>query len=230
MTGVQTCALPIFYNGNDTYGGMLTDFDVPAYWNSNLTVPQFISPVLLPYNHSTANSKWNPNADTSASSTLWTRTPWNEWFSNYLLSPSSVVIHSGGAGYTVAPAMVFGTEWTANTSYVIGQQIFYNSNLYTVSVSGTSNSTPPEFTTGTQVCGTLLELTYAGTPMTGYSVLSSAGTVAQVIIDNNGSGYITIPAVTFVGGNGAGARASVLMDNSLVRSIKTTIKYDRYEY
>ena len=32
------------YDGNDSYPGMATDFDIPAYWNSALTVPAFVSP------------------------------------------------------------------------------------------------------------------------------------------------------------------------------------------
>ena len=51
------------YAGSDSYNGMLTDFDVPAYWNANLVIPQFISPVLLPYTQSIANSGTNFDAD-----------------------------------------------------------------------------------------------------------------------------------------------------------------------
>ncbi len=52
----------------------------------------------------------------------------------------------------------------------------------------------------------------------------------QVIIDNPGSGYTETPIITFVGGNGQDATAVVVTDNKLVRTIKTTIKYDRYQY
>ena len=93
------------YNGNDAYPGSVTDFDVPAYWDATLTVPEFISPVLLPYTQSTAVSNTNFNADTLSNSTLWAQSPWDEWYANYTLSIQSVVITSSGAGYTVAPTI-----------------------------------------------------------------------------------------------------------------------------
>ena len=93
------------YNGNDAYPGLMTDFDLPAYWDTTLTVPQFISPVLLPYTQSTAVSNTNFNADTESNSTLWAQTPWDEWYNNYTLSIQGVVITNGGVGYTTAPVI-----------------------------------------------------------------------------------------------------------------------------
>jgi len=93
------------YNGNDAFPGSVTDFDIPSYWDSTLTVPEFISPVLLPYTQSTAVSNTNFNADTLSNSTVWAQTPWDEWYANHTLSIQSVVITSGGTGYTVAPTI-----------------------------------------------------------------------------------------------------------------------------
>jgi hypothetical protein len=62
------------------------------------------------------------------------------------------------------------------------------------------------------------------------AVINSAGQVVRVDIDSYGSGYLTTAIITLVGGNGNGATASVVMGNSLVRQLKTTIKYDRYQY
>ena len=56
------------------------------------------------------------------------------------------------------------------------------------------------------------------------------GKVTDIIIDNYGSGYTETPVITFVGGNGTGATAVAVTDSNLVRSIKTTINYDRYQY
>ena len=170
----------LLYNGNDAYAGMLTDFDIPAYWNSTLVVPQFISPVLLPYTQSTANSNTNFNADTEASAVLWTETPWNEWYTNYTLSVQSIVITNSGTGYSSAPEVVVTGECVAQA-----------------------------------------EMT---------AVVNSAGQVVAINIDNYGSGYTTTAIITLVGGNGTGATAAVVMGNELVRQLKTTIKYDRYEY
>jgi hypothetical protein len=68
------------------------------------------------------------------------------------------------------------------------------------------------------------------TPATMEAVINSAGRVVAVNIIDPGSGYSTTAVITFTGGNGVGARAYAVMGNDLVRTIKTTIKYDRYQY
>ena len=160
----------------------MTDFDNPSYYNVNLLIPQYVSPILLPYTQSTAIGTGTPNAnsDTPADAQIWTETPWNAWYNNYLLSVQDVIVVDGGTGYTVEPQVV---------------------------VTGTA-ITPAEMT----------------------AVINSAGQVAGINIINPGSGYSSEAIITFVGGNGVGARAVSIMGNDLVRSIKTTIKYDRYQY
>jgi hypothetical protein len=125
--------------------------------------------------------------------------------------------------------VTIGTEWQAATDYTIGQQIFYKTNLYTVTVAGTSGSTAPTFVTGSQVNGSAT-LSYAGTAATGTAVINSQLTVVAVEITNEGSGYTTMPTITFASDSGSGAQASAVMGNNLVRSMNMTIKYDRYEY
>jgi hypothetical protein len=93
------------YSGSDMYAGTMTDFDIPAFYDTTLTVPEFISPVLLPYTQSSAVSATNFNADTSANAVLWANTPYNEWYNNHTLSISAVVILDGGTGYTSAPVI-----------------------------------------------------------------------------------------------------------------------------
>ena len=60
--------------------------------------------------------------------------------------------------------------------------------------------------------------------------INSAGRVVSVDIVDAGEGYSARPEILLVGGNGIGARATAVVGNPLVRSINTTIKYDRYEY
>ncbi len=43
---VQIREFNLLYNGQDAYGGDVTDFDVPAYYNTSLVVPQYTSPIL----------------------------------------------------------------------------------------------------------------------------------------------------------------------------------------
>jgi hypothetical protein len=82
----------------------------------------------------------------------------------------------------------------------------------------------------------------------GTAVINSLGRVVAVNITNAGLGYRTIPTVTFDGGNGSGAKAYSIMTGrgigqnfntdvtgpvenyNLVRSFRTVIKYDRFQY
>ena len=80
------------YDGLDTFQGTLTDFDVPAFYDSN--EEKFISPILG------SGTGEYPSTDP-----IWTSLPWSQWYSNYLLSLNSVTIANGGSGYTVAPSV-----------------------------------------------------------------------------------------------------------------------------
>jgi hypothetical protein len=182
---VQIREFNLVYNGNDAYPGTMTDFDVPAYWNTDLEVPQNISPVLQfdqagqPYTPSGSLIE-NFVSDTPPDAEIWTLDPWREWYNNYLLNIVEVNVVDGGAGYTVAPQVL---------------------------ISGTCIEEPD-----------LL------------AIINSAGQVVSIEIVNPGLGFSTECIITLVGGNGLGARAVAVMGNNLVRSIKTTIKYDRCEY
>jgi hypothetical protein len=179
---VQIREFNLTYDGFDAYAGDLSDFDVPAYYNRDLLIPQYVSPILLPYTKSTAVGTGTPSsiADTPADAEIWTKWPWSQWFNNYLLSIQDVVVIDSGAGYSVAPDVT-----------VTGDCI---------------------------------------TPATMQAVINSAGRVVSVNVINPGEGYSTTAIISFTGGNGIGAKAVAVMSNSLVRSIKTTIKYDRYQY
>jgi hypothetical protein len=104
------------------------------------------------------------------------------------------------------------TEWYNN--YLLG--------IDSVEVveGGTGYTVPPVVT----VTGTCTEQAV----MT--SVINSAGQVIAINVVSPGAGYSSTAILTITGGNGSGAIAVALMGNSLVRSIKTTIKYDRYQY
>jgi hypothetical protein len=109
-------------------------------------------------------------------------------------SVSYVVVSNFGDNYTSVPTVVFGTPWAATTSYTVGQQIFQSNRLYTVTVAGTTSSTPPTHTSGSVVNGTAT-LTYAGVTASGAAVL------------RYGYGYSALPDVIIQpvsGGSGAG--------------------------
>ena len=183
---VQIREFNLSYNGEDDYPGMMTDFDVPAYWKTiDIEIPQYVSPVLQfdqagqPY---TASGSLVENfvSDTPPDAEVWVLEPWLEWYNNYLLDLQSVQIVNGGFGYTVAPEVVV---------------------------------------TGPCVEEPVLQ-----------AVINSAGQVVAVNVIESGQGFSATCTITFVGGNGAGAQAVAVLGNNLVRSIKTTIKYDRCEY
>jgi hypothetical protein len=179
---VQIREFNLAYNGQDVYAGMMSDFDCPAYYNTALEIPQYVSPVLLPYTKSSAVGTGTPStiSDTPADAQVWLESPWSEWYNNYLLSIQDVNIVDGGTGYTVEPEVV-----------ITGECI-----------------TPAEMT----------------------AIINVSGQVVGVNIITPGSGYSTTATITLTGGNGTGAKAVAVMGNDLVRSIKTTIKYDRYQY
>ena len=77
------------------------------------------------------------------------------------------------------------------------------------------------------------QLTVTGdcvTPATMTATINSAGYINSVIITNPGLGYTSTAIITVSGGNGTGGQIIAVMGNNLVRSINTTIKYDRYQY
>ena len=176
---VQVREFNLTYNGLDPFAGDLTDFDLPAYYNTTVAVPQFTSPILLPYTHAAAQPS-NINSDVSATDPIWTAWPWSQWYDNYTLHVDSVRIINGGSGYITVPEVVITGDAT--------------------------------------------------TPAVLYATISNSGSITGITVADPGSGYIATPTITFVGGNGSGAVAYPIMLNGVVRSFKTTIKYDRYEY
>lgn len=176
---VQIREFNLTYNGNDVFLGDLTDFDVPAYYNTSLTVPKYTSPILLPYAHS-AYQPFNIDSDLESDNPIWSKWPYAQWFANHTLSLESVQIIDGGVGYTVAPTLI--------------------------------------------VQGDAVD------PAVVVPVLNFSGQIVGVNVVNPGSGYLSTPTIVFDGGNGTGARAYAVMTNNLVRSIKTTMKFDRFQY
>ena len=192
---VQIREFNLLYNGQDAYGGDVTDFDVPAYYNTSLVVPQYTSPILniddttdpryqQPYLHST-HQQDNTLSDTPPSSLVWKAWPYSQWINNYLLTLQSIKMVNGGSGYTEAPTVTL--DGDATTPAIL--QAF----LGPVTESGTAS-------------------------------------VLYIAIIDAGSGYYATPTVVFSGGNGSGAQAYAVMGNDLVRSFRTVIKYDRYQY
>jgi hypothetical protein len=186
------------YFGSDEFFGDLTDFDLPAYYNTELSVPRFTSPILTPYAHAT-NDISNTLSDQPATAQIWTEWPYNQWIENYLMLVGSIYVTAFGTNYTEPPVVVINGD--------------------------------------------------AATPATAQAVINSSGQVVAVTVITQGSGYRSQPTVTFLGGNGSGARAYVNLvgqgsgriynvanpetsrSYTLTRSFdRIRIKYDRYQY
>jgi hypothetical protein len=104
---VQIREFNLRYNGFNEWFGDMTDFDLPAYYDTSTDIPQYTSPILLPYDHSTAlNSETNTLSDLPANSTVWSSWPYSQWYNNYLLSLDSVAKITSGSGYTEPPLVI----------------------------------------------------------------------------------------------------------------------------
>jgi hypothetical protein len=166
------------YQGNDQYGGDLSDFDLPPYWDGNLQLYR------------------SPNGEEAADTTTLTKGQYSQWNNNYTYKVIDVAIEKPGAGFTFAP------------------QIYFE---------------PPIFANGVQ--------NPSGTAQ-GYATIDGSGGIASVVITNPGSGYTFKPNV-IINGVGSGAGAYAILRNvydgnntghNLVRSLSTTIKFDRVNY
>jgi len=105
---VQIREFNLKYTGFNDFLGDLTDFDLPAYFNTQLAIPEYTSPVLLPYELGTSfNSLLTTESDLPATSTVWATWPYNTWFQNYLLNLVEVQMVNNGSGYNEPPEVVF---------------------------------------------------------------------------------------------------------------------------
>ena len=95
---VQVREFNLRYEGEDTYNGSITDFDLPAYYDATLN--QFVSPIL--------DDSQFPKSLSAVPSTssVWTTFPWSQWYNNYKLQVKSVTVINGGSGYTLAPEVI----------------------------------------------------------------------------------------------------------------------------
>ena len=195
---VQIREFGLLYFGSDQYLGDVNDFDLPAYFDTALLVPQYTSPILLPYQVSAAQAS-NTLSNAADTAEIWQTWPWNQWYNNFLLTIDSIEIVSGGSGYTEAPQVIIQGD--------------------------------------------------AVVPATATAIIGTSGAVIAIRLETVGSGYRDAPNVVFSGGNGTGAQAyarligqgnaQVYNTNTssvsavpynLVRTARTTMRYDRYQY
>ena len=163
------------YQGNDQYSGDVSDFDLPPYWDTNLSVYR------------------SPSGEQSYDQTLLgtTNSVYSSWYNNYKSQVVSIVVETPGTGYISPPevSIVGGDGTVANAA-------------------------------------------------TAYATLNSSTGVGEIIVTNPGKNYTTTPTVV-INGTGTGASAYAILRNiydgnqqghNVVRTINTTIKFDRVNY
>ena len=133
---------------------------------------------------------------------------------NKFISPK--LASDGVAGDFVSTDSIWSTwpynQWIANYTLSIDS--------VTVLKGGSGYTEAPTVT----VSGT------ATTPATMVAKVNTAGEVVSIEVTNPGVGYTTAPTITLSGGNGTGATAVAVTSPGTVRDLKTTLRYDRYEY
>ena len=199
---VQIREFNLIYNGLDDYQGSMTDFDVPAYYDTDVIPNQFVSPILTPYTVSTAVGTGTPDdaSDAVSDSLIWQTQPWNFWYQNYTLAVVGASVAVAGSGYTVPPVAI-----------VTGDCV-----------------TPAELTVTINSFGKLTGVV-VNNPGVGYTTTAlitlsgGNGTGGQLvaIMAGPGVGKDQNPTLATYGDT---------QYYNLVRSFNITMKYDRYQY
>lgn len=237
---VQVREFNLIYDGLDSYPGSLTDFDVPAYFNTDLLPNQFVSPVLTPYTYSAAVGTGTPNtnSDTPPDSAVWQSFPYDQWFQNHTLTVESTVIVNAGFGYLEPPVVQVTGDCTV--SAVLTATINSQGVLTALSILNPGQGYT-QTATLTLVGGGLPENAQSWQPNSAFEsgsfVVTNVGNFYSVDVTGisssaepdhvSGSELNGTLLLTYVG---TAAKATAVMNNGLVRNINTTIKYDRYQY
>jgi hypothetical protein len=88
------------YERNDEFGGDITDFDLPPYWDRNMNVYR------------------SPSGEQPYDNALLNAGVYSQWTANHLYKVVDVIIEAGGAGYLFAPQITFaGGGGTGATGY-----------------------------------------------------------------------------------------------------------------
>jgi hypothetical protein len=199
---VQIREFNLIYNGLDDYQGSMTDFDVPAYYDTDVIPNQFVSPILTPYTASTAVGTGTPDdaSDTASDSLVWQTQPWSFWYQNYTLAVVGASVASSGSGYTVPPVAI-----------VTGDCV-----------------TPAELTVTINSFGQLTGV-IVNNPGVGYT---TTALITLNGGNGTGGQLVAVMAGPGVGKdqNPTAANYGDIQYYNLVRSFNITMKYDRYQY
>jgi hypothetical protein len=249
----------INYTGEDNFDGDITDFDLPAYYDTSTGYGIFRSPSgEVPY--------------VEEDSATWQTFPYNQWYNNRNLEVSSIRIEPdewdvngnptnyGGRGYVLPPTVTIvstdgkgsgaeayatldtntgsilsitvtdsGSDYTTTPTVIINGTIIGNINAIGGNVSNTQANT---YTLST-VTGLYVGMT-ANAVFSANTQITSIDTAnLRITMDAGNLTTFTGTAISFgFAGQTVGkpAVAYAVMKNNQVRSFDTKIKFDRISY
>jgi hypothetical protein len=234
------------YTGNDTFGGDITDFDLPAYYDTFGLTSMFRSPSgEAPY--------------VAKDSATWQTWPYNQWYNNRNLVVDGIRIENAGKGYILPPTVTI-TSTDGNGAGATATAILDGNSGSLISITVTNSgagytTTPGVIVNGSVVGNIIIVGGNVNLISSTYTVNSTAGlftgmnantafdaTTVIAAIDSANS-QITMSAAnisSFTGatisfgyaGMNAGtvATAYAVMKNPVVRSFNSTLKFDRVNY
>jgi hypothetical protein len=237
----------IDYTGNDTFDGDITDFDLPAYYDTSIGYGIFRSP-----------SGERPYVQQDEAT--WQTWPWNQWYNNRSLQVSSILVENPGQGYILPPTItIVNTDGKGSgaTAYATIDGNTGSVTSITVTNPGTAYVTTPTVIINGTTIGNIITVggnvsttsanTYTLSTVTGLFVGMTANTVfasdtqimsvdaanLQVTMDAGNVTNFTGNAISFgYAGQATGtpAVAYAVMKNLQTRSFDTKIKFDRITY
>ena len=240
----------VAYNKTDTQDGLFTDFDLPAFYDSEIKAIR------------------NVDIDSTVDATRMTEYPYKIWNTNYKKSVKSLSIANAGSGYTTAPTVTFlgGTigstgpfqiVGTSNSGTTSGSYGYYyplftdqtKANIYDKQNGGTGASHTHTFdeysgktfympTASMNHAVSTRNYTFrmyeepAVTHATATAIISG-GKVTKINLVTAGAGYDATPTVILSGGTSDGsaptdaAKIYANLGNDLVRDFDVTLRFDR---
>jgi hypothetical protein len=127
---------------------------------------------------------------------------------------SEIIVNNIGKAYSSANVTI-GPEWTALTTYSVGDEVCVSNRRYIVTIAGTSGNSAPTAASGSVVNGSCT-LLYTGTRATATAMVGSTtesqGTITYIAVTSGGNGYTSPPQV-FITGDGQYATATAYIEN-----------------
>ena len=181
------------YQGNDIFGGDITDFDLPAKYDK----------VTNTYRGPTLADIENPEFMASLPAEL--RAEYQTWYNNYKFQVSAIDVYNAGIGYIEVPSVsIVGGGGTGATA----EAAIWQSNGSVRSITVTN---PGSGYTGRPT----VVINGSGSRDTGANIdlgVDVDGTIIYANIISKGSGFTTAPTI-FIEGTGYGANVACTIDS-----------------